>query len=39
MASYISSEVNKVLKLKNKAQLKPRAKIILSNISKGSNLN
>ncbi|MDB2435190.1 LPS assembly protein LptD, partial [Alphaproteobacteria bacterium] len=39
MASYISSEVNRVLKVKNRARLKPRAKLILSNISKGNDLS
>ena len=39
MASYLSSEVNRVLKVKNGARLKPRAKLILSNISKGNDLS
>jgi LPS-assembly protein len=39
MASYLSSEINKVLKLKNGVKLKPRTKIILSNILEGNNLN
>ena len=39
MASYISSEVNRVLKVKNRVRLKPRAKLILSNISNGNDLS
>ena len=39
IASYFSSEINRVLKVKNNTKIKPRAKIILTNISKGSNLN
>jgi LPS-assembly protein len=39
ISTYASSEINKILKQKNGTKLKPRAKIIISNISKGKNLN
>ena len=39
LATYVSSELNKVYKLSEKIKIKPRAKIIISSITKTKNNN